>query len=233
MFRNKSALFLLVCVFLLFASCASTKAKILDVFPVHGMIYDDNGKAVEGAQIVLDGETKTVSDFNGRFVFPHIPPGEYLLVATKSGMEKLSQKIEVKDFSDVIYIKMITLEGLYRSYTTVFGQKNWIFAREFLDRALAIKPSDPLLRYADAVLQYVPERLDRDAQKSEAILLALLKEGYRYPAIYLLLADIAQYDTKDTAAAKLYLEEHMKLIYDPIVEERYRSLTQDNAIVDG
>ena len=77
-----------------------------------------------------------------------------------------------------------------------------------------------MLRYAQASLLYAPLRADRDWAAAEAILLALLAEGAREPALFRLLADIAEFDKLDIPAAIDYLNRYLQLEYDSAVVER-------------
>ncbi len=213
----------------LLVSCASIKAKSSNYLPLYGMVYDDSGKAAAGVSICLDDAAYSVSDFNGRFVFSGVLPGTYGLKASQKNLEDFSQQIRFSGSGDVLYVRMASVDGLYSSFFDALQSKNWTEADRFLFRAIAISPADPLLRYASASLSYAPDWLGRDWQKADAGLLALINDGYREPAVYLLLADIAEYDKGDLPLARGFLELYLRLQFDPSVEARIRSLEEGQA----
>lgn len=207
-------------------SCASARGKAGVSFPIYGMVYDDNGKALSNVVVNLNGTKKAVSDFKGRFAFVSLTPGTYSLSAVKEGMESYSDTVSIAGSGDVLYLKMLSVEGLYSLYRKAFRDKEWDMAQGYLSRAMAIKANDPLLRFALAAFKYAPDRPDRDWADAERILLDILREGYRQPATYLLLADIAQFDKADMVSAVSYLEEYLRLEYSPSVEDRLRKLKE-------
>jgi len=202
------------------SACASVQARLMNAFPFYGMAYDDNGQAAADVEVRLSEELVTMSDFNGRFVFNDILPGDYQLVAGKPGLETLRQSVKVSGQGDVLYLRLVSLNGLYVSFTEEFCGRQWQAAAGYLERALAIDPASGLLRYAQASLLYAPLRADRDWAAAEAILLALLAEGAREPALFRLLADIAEFDKLDIPAAIDYLNRYLQLEYDSAVVER-------------
>lgn len=205
-------------------SCSSENKLLMDKFPVYGMIYDDFGREVSGARLQLDKKETISSDFNGRFVFAEMYPGEYHIVITKNGYEPFEDDIIIRTQQDIIYIKMITLEGLYAQYLKAFDKNEWDKANSLLSRAQAIDNDDPLLRYARAVFQYAQTRKDRNWQEAKSILTDLLADGYRFASVYLLLADISEYDEGNLEAAASYLEASLLLEYNPIIDERLKKM---------
>jgi len=193
-------------------------------FIFHGMVYDDNGQPALDVELSLNQQIKARSDFNGRFFFADIVPGEYELSATGKNLETLKRSVYVSQSTEVLYLSMVSIDGLYRSCIASLDAKAWGAADTYIDRALAVSPTAPLLRYAKAVSLSVPSRPDRKWQEADALLRSLTADGYDEPAIYLLLADICQYDREDMEQAVGFLEHYLKLEYDPGVEERMKSL---------
>gem|GEM_PF-1130551 len=205
-------------------SCAGLKARADGTFPLYGMIYDDRGRGVSDAELYLGDDLVAFSDFNGRFVFNNILPGEYSLKAAAVGLEKLEQTINVADSGSVLYLHMVSVEGLYVDFLVALQAGQWQAAGATLQRALAIDPEAFVLRYAEAALLYTALRPDRDWQRAEVLLEALLADGVHESAVYLMLADIAQYDRADEAAAAAYLASCLKLEYSADVAARLASL---------
>lgn len=205
-------------------SCAGLKARADGAFPLYGMIYDDRGRGVADAMLELSDNLVTYSDFNGRFVFTNILPGDYSLKAAAPGLEKLEQTISVSDSGSVLYLHMVSVEGLYAGFLGALQAGQWQTAGVTLQRALAIDPEAYVLRYAEAALLYTALRPDRDWQRAEALLLSLLADGVHESAVYLMLADIAQYDKADAVAAAGYLETCLKLEFSADVSARLAGL---------
>ncbi len=105
-----------------------------------------------------------------------------------------------------------------------FKNKNWENAEAYLNRALAVEPTSPIILYAKAAYLYAPERTSRDWQAAELILKDLMQQGILEPAIFLLLADIAQYDKNNIDETVLFLRRYLDLYYNPSVEIRLKNL---------
>ena len=190
------------------------------------MVYDDNGQPADDVALSLGDDHSARSDFNGRFYFTDIMVGRYELRAEGKNLEPLLREVRVDHPSEVMYLSMISADGLYRLFRIEIDAKNWSKADRLIDRAIAIAPEAPLLRYAKAVALSAPTRPDRDWATAESIVRSLISDGYVEPAIVLLLADICQYDKNDAAEALEHLRYCLKMGYDPKIEERVKALAE-------
>ncbi|WP_319562730.1 carboxypeptidase-like regulatory domain-containing protein [Marispirochaeta sp.] len=93
MCRENSPLILLV-VLLLTASCSTTPPSTGDRAPLTGMVYDTEGRPVQGARVRIDGTQETTTDLNGRFVTPPLDTGTHLLLINREGYEEQRTRVE-------------------------------------------------------------------------------------------------------------------------------------------
>lgn len=93
-------------------------------FKVSGTLKDSaNKNAVEFAIVHLKNESFNVySDFNGRFVFDHIQPGNYVLVVNAFGYKISEQPIEIKDQPIAISLEL-SQQAINLSETIVTADK--------------------------------------------------------------------------------------------------------------
>ena len=232
-YRSSARFALVVILSFVALSCASVQPRHEGPFIIHGMVYDDNGQPADGVTLSLGDDHSARSDFNGRFYFVDIMAGQYELRAEGKNLELLERKIHFNHPSEVIYLSMISTDGLYRSFRTEIEAKNWNKADRLIDRAIAIAPDAPLLRYAKAVALSAPTRPGRDWATAESIVRSLISDGYAEPAIVLLLADICQYDKNDMVEALEHLRYCLKMGYDPKIEERVNALTKEPTEIEN
>jgi hypothetical protein len=64
---------------------------------ISGVIVDEvTGEALTGVEVNLNGcETKTYTDFDGKFVFPQVKPGDYSVEAKFISYQSVSRSIKV------------------------------------------------------------------------------------------------------------------------------------------
>ena len=87
-----------------------------------GSVYDATGAVVPGVALTLensqDGKQQATTRADGRFSFPDIAPGKYILSATLPGFRALKQEFELKSTRD--WDRAITLQvGEVRESITV------------------------------------------------------------------------------------------------------------------
>src|SRR5438445_661934 len=82
---------MIAALFCLFALCpASLHAQAANAGSVAGIVTDSSGAVIAGATITLtDKQTSSprteVSNDAGRYLFPNVPPGTYVISANKTG----------------------------------------------------------------------------------------------------------------------------------------------------
>jgi len=77
-----------------------------------GAIYDTTGAVIPGVSLTLEdsaqGKQTAVTDAAGRFQFPSVAPGKYVLSAELRGFKQLRQELELRNPRD--WDKAITLQ---------------------------------------------------------------------------------------------------------------------------
>lgn len=203
---------------LLFISCASVKTEKT---AFNGMIYDGNNEPVAGVQISIDGKQKTVSDMYGRFYIENLSvSNEYTLTASKKDYETINIAFEFQNITEVAYLTMYSAPQLLTEAEKNLQENNIENAQDFLTRAEECSGKTLSSQYLQAVIYYKQTNFT-DAIK---ILNEISVYGDSNPYIYLFLADIYEYELKDTENAKKFLSKYLEVSSDSDVEKRYKKL---------
>lgn len=100
---------LIVCITL---PAASLRARQTSPLPLEGSVYDPTGAVMPDVALTLAGANETAvttrTDASGRFEFPAIAPGRYLLSASLPGFKTLRYDIELRTARD--WDRAITLQ---------------------------------------------------------------------------------------------------------------------------
>jgi TonB family protein len=93
--------------------------------PLEGVVYDSSGAVVPEVRLTLDGggrKAEATTDAEGRFAFPAVEPGTYVLASSMRGFKVLRQPIELKAPSD--WSRVITLQlGTLKETISVKGRR--------------------------------------------------------------------------------------------------------------
>jgi len=91
---------------------AAARARQAGPAPLAGTIYDVTGAVMPGVEVVLvDANQITqvvTSDAGGRFEFPPVAPGKYVLEATLPGFRSLRHELELREARD--WHRAVTLQ---------------------------------------------------------------------------------------------------------------------------
>lgn len=204
---------------LIAVSCASMRPDKASL-PLFGMVYDRGNLPVSNALVLVDGKPQATTDANGRFGLGGFKYGTYDLEFRKEGYETLSTWVDYASVTQVLYVKMVSTDQLLGQAQAAITERRWAEALSLLDRAERTRPGAPATLYLKAVVLF----RSGDAEGARDILEGLLKEEYREPAIYLLLADIHERRLADVAAAAVQLRAYLRLRYNPEVEKRLAQL---------
>ena len=191
-----------------------------DGLPLHGMVYDEDNLPVSNALVLVDEYPQAMTDANGRFALGGLKYGTYDVELRKEGYEPLSTRVDYASAAQVLYVKMVSTDQLLRRAQAAMHERRWEEALSLLDRAERTRPGAPATLYLKAVVLF----RSGDAEEARDILEGLLKEEYREPAVYLLLADIYGQRLADAAVASAHLRAYLRLRYDPEVEKRLAEL---------
>lgn len=104
---------------LLAALTAGVGARQAGPTPLTGTIYDAMGGVMPGVQVTLIDATQTRKSVNsaatGRFEFPGIAPGKYVIEAKLPGFRTLSNDVELRVSSDWNRVMMLQIGDLAES----------------------------------------------------------------------------------------------------------------------
>ena len=223
MMRFRLSVFLTLVLVLSLSSCLSYRERRLREFessPLVGMVYDQEQKPCAAALITVDGEEGPRTDINGRFVIDALARGDHLFKVSKEGFETLEVPLSFVDRTQVLYLRMVSLNQLLREAEEALDRRRLQEADGLLRRAEALDPEDPVGLYLRAVYFL---KLD-DNQQAIGQLQKILAQGQRLPAVLLSLADIYQYRLQDAAQAVGFLQEYLRTEDDPDVRARLAEL---------
>ncbi len=149
MFPNRSiqvAGFLLLIYMFCAASCSSTPDTLQSgKNPLTGMVYDNEGRPVQGARVEIDGEEAALTDLNGRFVTPPLSSGQHSLSLKKPGYEETRTTVDFTSALEVLYTRMASFESLMKEAEELLDADKAEEALILLERAAGINPDDPAL----------------------------------------------------------------------------------------
>lgn len=199
---------------MLLAGCASTNTE--KTF-VQGMIYNSDNEAVSDAEIYLDDEEITVSDIYGHFTLDQLTLNkDYVLTAKKKGYEDSNLTFRFLNASQVIYLKMYSAGELLAEAEKKASEREYGEALHFIERAECTNASKMSTDYLKAIIYFQRQEYDRALDIAEG----LLDEGFTDPYVYLLLADIYEKGFGNVEKTEEYLEQFLKLSYDPAIKMR-------------
>ncbi|MDR1506803.1 MAG: carboxypeptidase regulatory-like domain-containing protein [Treponema sp.] len=121
----------------LFFSCKTAEFghKVIDV---NGMIYDFSNRPVPAFSVTLDEKYSIDTDINGRFTLSKIPLGTYTITAKKPGYETYLEEIDIKDFGQIVYIRVPSQSDLLDLADQALANNNLDLAEDYARRAYNI-----------------------------------------------------------------------------------------------
>ncbi len=198
----------------------STKPEEFASADLFGMIYDHHNQACPGVRVSIDGAAGPLSDVNGRFTLPNISRGRHAISVKKESFEEASFDIEYLSRTQVVYLKIISFSQILELAENALTERKLAEAGSFLARAEKIDDDNPLLLYLKAVLELKRGR-PTDAL---ALLLSIIEHQTAEPHVYLTLADIYEYDLKDSPKAVSYLKKFAQAVQNDEVQARIKRL---------
>ena len=165
--KNRIPVILLILLFA--AACSTAPSTTGESSPLTGMVYDSEGRPVQGAQAHIDGKKEAVSDLNGRFVSPPLAFGPHVLLITKEGYEEQHTRIEFTSPLEVLYVSISSFESLVKKAEAALDQANYTEALSFIDRASTIYPDDPALMVLRCALYHQSGKKDAEAECLEKL----------------------------------------------------------------
>ena len=101
---------LLTLTVILLAACKSMQSSRAEIIALNGMIYDTSNRPVVNYTIFIDGKKECVTDIGGRFYIKKITRDVHDLYGEGEGYLNIRQKITVTDKSQVLYIRLPSVE---------------------------------------------------------------------------------------------------------------------------
>jgi tetratricopeptide (TPR) repeat protein len=190
--------------------------------PVDGKIFDDNNEPCPDVAISVDNGAPVKSDINGRFVIPSLSKGTHTIKITKEGYEEHIQSFSFSNRNQILWLTITSLNQLVRQIEKAFDDKKWDDIESLIDRALKIKPNDPVTMYLQALYYNQNDWIDQAVEVLEKI----ITNGYSEPMVFLTLADIYQYKLKNRDKAIENLKKYLDLKIDDSTFKRLESLTK-------
>lgn len=218
---------------LLVASACKTKPDegYFEASNLPGMIYDADNRPCDKVSIsayTRDKEGNEVllyavdSDINGRFTLPSLDRGSYRITAAREGYEFITTDIYYSSRLDVLYLKIFSQKQILNLATEALTRKRMGNAGEFISRSAKVDPDDPYHLYLKAVYMYESDSYEEALIPLERI----VQLGYRFPHVFLLMADIYQYKLDKPQEALEQLEKFKNLIDDGTVDSRIEELKE-------
>jgi hypothetical protein len=209
-----SALLLIGCVTLPADPAQFDQANLL------GVVFDGTSQGVQGFVLTLDDTTKVTSDINGKFTFPAVPKGPHHLVASKAGHETVAMGFSFALRSQIVYITAMSYKDYLAEAELALRQSDFARAREQVEKALKLMPKDPVVRYLRAMIQCNV----REYGPAYEGLTALIADGYRDTAVYLMLIDLVQIDPTHRAEVDQLIAQDAYLSKNPQIANALKRL---------
>ncbi len=208
--------------FLLIGCATIPEPDVSGALPVHGLVYDYDNLPVPAAVLRIDGKRSALSDVNGRFVSPPIPPGTYDIEVSRDGYETKTVRLEYSHPNQILYAKLYSAEQLLSLAEKALERRDWEAASSLLERAQAVRPGDAAAGYLRAIISF----RKGDHGRAQEELGRLLLQGTGDPFIHLFLADLLQYRLGKAEEALEHLDRFLASRCDPDVEARRTALAE-------
>ena len=122
----KAAAFVLtVSVAVFFVTGCSGVPKSGEKIMLNGMIYDTQNRPVVNYMVLIDGKYAASSDIGGRFVIKSISKGEHVFSGNGSGYLSIEEKVTVYDKSQILYIRVPSVEARLREAYSLLEEKRY------------------------------------------------------------------------------------------------------------
>jgi tetratricopeptide (TPR) repeat protein len=170
---GKLTLLISLTAFVLF-SCKTAEFgyKTIDI---SGMVYDYSNRPVTQCEISVGNGFNAVSDINGRFTLPKVPPGIYTLTASKKGYEDYSGEVVVSDRWQIVYFRTPSQGQLLDLVDEALTANDPALAEELAERAYRIDKNNIEMLFYYATVKF----RQRDYDKAMGFLEAARNLGSR------------------------------------------------------
>lgn len=151
---NKKILFIIILTGLLFLCCKSVPQSH-EKIALNGMIYDTENKPVVNYHIYIDGVVECTSDIGGRFLIEGISKGEHLFSGWREGYLSIKDTITIYDKSQILYIRVPTLESRFYEAFELIKKSNYGKAEECISEVLESENDNEDALYFMSVIKHL------------------------------------------------------------------------------
>jgi tetratricopeptide (TPR) repeat protein len=125
------------------------------------MIYDFSNRPVPYCDISLGRRLNSSTDINGRFTFPGVSFGEYIISISKKGYETYIDEILINEKNQVIYIRLPSLNQLLELVDEALTGNDLTAAEELLKRACMIDQNNIEMLFYYATVKFRQQDYNR------------------------------------------------------------------------
>ncbi len=227
----KKTYFAIFILSLMILSCKSAPEGDFKLSNLPGMIYDADNRPCGKVLISAWGDNKkgeeellyiVTSDINGRFTIPKLDRGHYRITAEKENFESIELDFYYSSRLEVLYLKIFSQKQILNLATEALNERRFGKVEGYLERSGEVNPNDPYFLYLKAIFLYEKKNF------SEALipLEKIVEQGYKFPYVHLLIADIFEYELKQPENALIHLNEYINLIEDSEIILRIKELEE-------
>ena len=116
-------------------SCKSTGVKA-DKIGLNGMVYDTSNTPVVNYTVYIDGKALCVTDIGGRFYIKKITRGVHDFYGEGEGYLDIHQTITVTDQSQVLYIRIPSVEDRLNQALECLASEEFTQAQKYIEEIL-------------------------------------------------------------------------------------------------
>ncbi len=185
-----------------------------------GIIYDKEGRPVSGVEVFVGEVHRGTSDSSGRFFLPNLEFGQHLISARRIGFRSWTDTLDFRSRDQVLYVSLQSGPQLLEEIKELLQSRDYVGAKRLFDIWETVSPEDPSGRFLFALYYYRIKEWDQALSRLQI----LWEEGYRYPSVLLLMADVYEWGLTDTVKVAEYLQRYLGLVSDYTQEERLRRL---------
>jgi len=161
-------------------------------------------------------------------VIPELKKGDHQLKFEKKGMETVNLDLQFSQRTDVLYVKIFSIEQLIELSMSAYRIDDVETGRQFADRAF----------YADSTskdtqfLKIVSSMKNHDWATAKLVARRLRLSGCSDPFIFLAEADIAEYGDLDEVRALEKINQYLQYVDDPLVKKRQERLVRNQGLIN-
>lgn len=124
------------------------------VWPMQGMVYDQDSCPVPGYRLSLDGWHTATTDINGRFTFPGAKFGTHTVAGSDERYLPFTERCSFQNRTEVLHIKLVSADSLYCRIDDEISKGNCAAARKSLDSVPEKSRTDERYRLYDSILRF-------------------------------------------------------------------------------